>query len=160
MPEGPELHLASRFINQVCKQRAFDRIQKSDISKNPVVDSNFGKFTISATSRGKELKLTLTECIDINPEFEDEKKNSPRYIDIVFTFGLAGKFDFQSASELEKHAHLNFFTCDNGPKMVLSYIDYMRFGKWTPNADFSFKERGPCVLFEYEKFRQVLNTRG
>jgi len=149
MPEGPELHLAGRFINHVCKGRVFGRIFKSEISKCPPVTTDFPEFTILASSRGKELKLTLVENFDT----KTAHTNKPRLLDMLFTFGLAGKFDFQDASELEKHAHLNFFTCDKGPKMVLSFIDYMRFGKWKPNTDFSYKDRGPCVLTEYESFR-------
>lgn len=149
MPEGPELHLSSRFINSVCKGRVFGKIQKSDISKNPVVEPPAQSYIISASSRGKEIKLTLTECADNISQSTDPAKS----LDILFTFGLAGKFDFHEASELQKHAHLNFFTSDPGQKMVLSFVDYMRFGKWTPGADFSYKDRGPCVLLDYEKFR-------
>lgn len=154
MPEGPELHLAARFINHVCNGRVFGCIIKSEISKNPMVIPEFAQFTITATSRGKELKLSLTE----NFEQKITKTAQPKILGILFTFGLAGKFDFQDAAKLEKHAHINFFTCDSGPKQVLSFIDYMRFGKWTPNADFSYKERSPCVITEYQKFRYRLCT--
>ena len=72
--------------------------------------------------------------------------------EVLFTFGLAGKFDFCKPDEMQKHSHLNFYTEDSYPQMVLSFVDYMRFGKWTPNASWS-KDRGPCVLFEYGDFR-------
>ncbi|XP_052796677.1 endonuclease 8-like 1 [Mya arenaria] len=166
MPEGPELYLASRFINRVCKGRVFQTISKSEISKNPMImppcSHAFGKagqqtyFTISATSRGKELKITLLDVASSKNTTPSkcEFLDSQCKLDVLFTFGLAGKFDWLQAGQLEKHSHLNFFTCDNGPKMVLSFIDYMRFGKWTPGADFSFKARGPCTLLEYDRFRE------
>lgn len=158
MPEGPELHLASRFINNVCRGRVFGKIFKSDISKNPTVQPPAERYIISSSSRGKEIKLTLTEVLNNQKDGKGESKllltAKPKCLDILFTFGLAGKFDFHDASDLQKHAHLNFFTCDSGPEMVLSFVDYMRFGKWTPDADFS-KDRGPCVLFDYNNFRYV-----
>ncbi|XP_045216475.2 endonuclease 8-like 1 [Mercenaria mercenaria] len=154
MPEGPELHLASRFINNVCKGRLFGKILKSDISKNPVVHPPAERYTITASSRGKEIKVTLKDATNSLTESKDKFLNTQtKSLDILFTFGLAGKFDFQEATELQKHAHLNFFTRDSGPEMVLSFVDYMRFGKWSPGADFSLKERGPCVLFDYINFR-------
>ena len=149
MPEGPELHLASRFINKVCHGRLFGKINKSEISKNPMLKVPFSNFSISALSRGKELKLVLTNAV------KGESKGSPAHTentDVLFTFGLAGKFDFCTPDELQKHSHLMFFTNDTGPEMVLSFVDYMRFGKWTENSSWS-KDRGPCVLFEYADFR-------
>ena len=155
MPEGPELHLASRFINKVCSGRTFGKICKSDISKNPPVVAPFPKFHIAACSRGKEVKLIFTEAIDNAIKSGISKKNfSPKSenFEVLFTFGLAGKFDFCSPDEMQKHSHLSVYTADNEPQMVLSFVDYMRFGKWTPNATWS-KDRGPCVLFEYQDFR-------
>ncbi|KAL4227636.1 Nei endonuclease VIII-like 1 [Mactra antiquata] len=156
MPEGPELHLASRFINRVCSGRVFNKILKSEISKNPIVHPPADRFRISATSRGKEIKLTLTDAGDAGATNGKKKAVNPsvlRTLDIVFTFGLAGKFEFCQQELLHKHAHLKFYTNDGQSDMVLSFVDYMRFGKWTPNADFSFKDRGPCVLTDYDNFR-------
>ncbi|XP_062600952.1 endonuclease 8-like 1 [Saccostrea cucullata] len=147
MPEGPELHLASKFVNLVCKGRVFKGpIIKSEVSKHADVEFE-DEYTISATSRGKEMKLTLnTMCKD------NKSLNKSRSLDIVFQFGMSGKFDFYEATELKKHAHLNFFTKEE-PKMVLSFVDYRRFGKWQVGGEWS-KERGPCVLFEYQAFRK------
>lgn len=153
MPEGPELHLASKFVNLVCKGRIFTgKVVKSAVSTRQVeVEWNRPAYTIRASSRGKEMKLSL-QCV----KTKDQKPNSKYNVDgdsldIVFQFGMSGKFDFYEASELKKHAHLNFFTNDD-PKMVLSYVDYRRFGSWKPGGDWS-KERGPCVIFEYDRFR-------
>ncbi|KAL3866823.1 hypothetical protein ACJMK2_044085 [Sinanodonta woodiana] len=159
MPEGPELHLSSRFVNLVCKNRIFGgQIIKSDVSRQPVVEWEAPHYTISAESRGKEVKLTLTSQSDAqNDRLQTTSNEKPRTLNIVFQFGMSGKFDFYEAGELMKHAHLNFFTVDE-PKMVLSFVDYRRFGKWQVGADWS-EERGPCVLFEYPKFREnVLNN--
>jgi len=94
MPEGPELHLSSQFVNRVCQGRIFGRILKSEVSKNPVVSVDFEKFTICASSRGKELKLTLTE------NTEDECKIKPRNVkvcpetvDILLNFGMSGRLE-------------------------------------------------------------------
>ena len=153
MPEGPELHLSSRFINHVCRGRIFGKVFKSEISKNPIVIPPADRFTISSSSRGKEIKVTLTEANGNGGKGKKSGITEAKSLDILFTFGLAGKFDFHEASELQKHAHLNFFTCDSQAACVLSFVDYMRFGKWTPGVDFSTKDRGPCVLLDYSNFR-------
>ena len=153
MPEGPELHLASRFINQVCNGRVFGKIAKSEINKNPVVEAPSKAFSITASSRGKEIKLTLHEYLDKEEKPKEAKALEGKRLDILVTFGLAGKFEFVKPTELAKHAHLNFFTDDKQPEMVLSFVDYMRFGKWTPGSDFSYTDRGPCVLTDYTAFR-------
>lgn len=147
MPECPELHLASQFVNIVCKGRIFKGpVIKSEVSKLAEVDFN-GEYTISAASRGKEIKLTLV------PYGNGKKSaNKRKPLDIVFQFGMSGRFDFDKVAEMRKHAHLNFFTKDE-PRMVLSYVDPRRFGKWQVGGDWSTK-RGPCVLFEYDEFRR------
>ena len=152
MPEGPELYISSRFIKKVCDGRIFGKICKSEISKNPPVAAPFNKFTIDSCSRGKEVKLILTDADKNCCEAENKKSATSRSLEILFTFGLAGKFDFCCPNELQKHSHLCFYTADSGPEMVLSFVDYMRFGRWTINAPFS-KDRGPCVLFDYLNFR-------
>lgn len=146
MPECPELHLASQFVNIVCKGRIFKGpVIKSEVSKLAEVDFN-GEYTISAASRGKEIKLTLV------PYGNGKKSaNKRKPLDIVFQFGMSGRFDFDKVAEMRKHAHLNFFTKDE-PRMVLSYVDPRRFGKWQVGGYWSTK-RGPCVLFEYDEFR-------
>ena len=67
MPEGPELHMAARFINAVAKIKEFGgNIQKSEVSKkNPDVQFSAQKYSITAEARGKELKVMTKE--DQNP---------------------------------------------------------------------------------------------
>ncbi|XP_046366820.2 endonuclease 8-like 1 [Haliotis rufescens] len=156
MPEGPELHLASRFVNFVCKGRVFaGEIMKSEVHKSKDVSWEHEGYTISASSRGKELKLTLT-ALDDSPS-KDKKKPaiSPRSVDIMFQFGMSGKFHFCGIDEMEKHSHLNFYTKEeeDSHRNVLSFVDQRRFGKWSEGADWG-ADRGPCVMFEYPAFRQ------
>ncbi|CAH1796533.1 unnamed protein product [Owenia fusiformis] len=155
MPEGPELHMASRFVNHVCSDRMFSgAIFKSEVShKNPEIPWNEKSYTISATSRGKEVKLTL-HTMDNKTTKTSKPPKIPKSMDIIFRFGMSGKFQFTSDSpkDIHKHAHLQFFT-DGSPKKVLSFVDVRRFGKWEVNGDWG-KQRGPCVLFEYDAFRK------
>ncbi|XP_068243559.1 endonuclease 8-like 1 [Palaemon carinicauda] len=147
MPEGPEIFLASLFINTISKTRIYGgRVVKSEVStKNPDVDWDYEKYRISAVARGKELKVTLTEG-------EEEKKNA-KWIDILFRFGMSGSFKFTTVADLPKHAHLRFFTINEDKPMVLSFVDYRRFGRWEVGADWS-PERGPDPMWEYESFRE------
>jgi endonuclease VIII-like 1 len=155
MPEGPELNLSAQFVNQTCRGRVFSgQVLKSDVSRQPLVDWNEDAYMISAVSRGKELILTLHS---IPVDEKQSKEKASKSLDIVFQFGMSGKFDFYEATVLQKHAHLNFFTQNNNAnqvQMVLSFVDYRRFGKWQPGGSWS-PERGPCVLTEYLPFRWV-----
>uniref|UniRef100_A0A3B3RZR8 Nei-like DNA glycosylase 1 n=1 Tax=Paramormyrops kingsleyae TaxID=1676925 RepID=A0A3B3RZR8_9TELE len=57
MPEGPELHLASLFVNKVCTGLVFTgAVQKSAISKCPEVPFTSDAYSITAISRGKEVE--------------------------------------------------------------------------------------------------------
>lgn len=153
MPEGPELNLTAQFVNQTCRDRIFSgHVLKSAVSRRPDINWNEESYVITASSHGKELKLNLQS---ISSDTKQLKKIQNKTLDIIFQFGMSGKFDFYDASELQKHAHLNFFTKVSHPSdtpMVLSFVDYRRFGKWQPNGNWS-PERGPCVLTEYTAFR-------
>ncbi|XP_032655666.1 endonuclease 8-like 1 isoform X4 [Chelonoidis abingdonii] len=160
MPEGPELHLASRYINTVCAGLIFSgKVEKSEVSKNPEVLFESDAYLISATSRGKEIKLTLTPL-------KEEKNTLPgrgrdreglsqnglqQPMDLVFRFGMSGSFKLTSAAELPKHAHLRFYTKDS-PHRALCFVDVRRFGRWEVHGTWQ-PDRGPCVMVEYEKFR-------
>uniref|UniRef100_UPI00398E7B46 endonuclease 8-like 1 isoform X2 n=1 Tax=Pristiophorus japonicus TaxID=55135 RepID=UPI00398E7B46 len=154
MPEGPELHLASRFVNRVCSGAVFSgKVEKSAVSKNCEVPFECDAYVISAASRGKEVKLTLTPIKeeDVKPPALERTKGLPGPMDIVFRFGMSGSFKLTSEEEVPKHAHLKFFT--NGrPRQVLCFVDARRFGSWEVHGTWQL-DRGPCVMFEYEKFR-------
>ena len=167
MPEGPELFLAGRYVNQVCANRVFTgKVIKSAVSlKNPDIPWDEDCYKISATSRGKEVKLTLTqiESDSKNGEIKSKPKGAKsaklnNFLEILFRFGMSGKFKCQPLEDYqnEKHAHLNFFSTDN---MVLSFIDYRRFGRWEVTSDWG-PNRGPCVIQEPESFRCLYNQLG
>lgn len=145
MPEGPEIYNAAQVVNSVCQGKIFSgKVVKSEVStKNPDIDWDEPAYTITGVSRGKEVKL----CLTAQPEGKKKMKN----IDIIFHFGMSGKFELQNKSEMAKHSHLNFFMRDENK--VLSFIDYRRFGKWKVTSEWDVK-RGPCVLQDYKAFRQ------
>ncbi|XP_064609692.1 endonuclease 8-like 1 [Liolophura sinensis] len=152
MPEGPELHLASRFVTDIGRKYIFNgKVEKSAVStKNPDVDWDARSYVISAQSRGKEVKLTLTEWENRDDKSKLNVETKPKCMDILFRFGMSGKFTFTKCDEKPKHAHLNFFTAKDN--MVLSFVDYRRFGRWEVDGNWS-TGRGPCVIQEYTEFR-------
>lgn len=132
-------------------------VQKSEVSKNPEVSFSCPAYTIIATSRGKEVRLTLT------PQKSDSAQgrcrrgktgqvNQVQTMDIVFRFGMSGFFRFTTEAELPKHSHLRFYTNEK-PCRVLSFVDTRRFGSWQPNGTWQLN-RGPCIMFEYLSYRE------
>jgi len=136
--------MAARFINQVAKHHKFGgRIVKSEVStKNPDVNFEAKSYLISAETRGKELKVFL-----------EDKKDSKSKTHLLFRFGMSGCFKFTPVEDLPKHAHLRFFTLEEKPQQVLSFVDYRRFGRWELEGDWG-KDRGPDPIFDYENFRK------
>lgn len=154
MPEGPELHLASHYVNKVCDGVVFTgAVRKSEVSKCPDVPFTCEAYHITATSRGKEVKLTLTP-IKSDSKHRVKRGQADQPMDIVFHFGLSGYFRFSAEDELPKHAHLCFYTKEKSCR-VLSFVDMRRFGTWQPSASWK-PDRGPCVMFEYSSFRFVM----
>lgn len=152
MPEGPELHLASLYVNRVCNGVVFTgAVRKSEVSKNPDVAFSCETYSISATSRGKEVKLTLTPTGDESKR-RVKAREADQPMDIVFRFGMSGFFRMTAEEELPKHAHLCFSTKEK-PRRVLSFVDTRRFGSWHPNGTWQ-ADRGPCIIFEYKSFRE------
>ena len=143
MPEGPEIHIAARFINSVASKYRFGgRIDKSEVStKNPDVLWSAEQYSIRAETRGKELKIHLADSSD--PE-------SRTYL--LFRFGMSGCFKLSAVSELPKHAHLRFRTVGADPPLALCFVDYRRFGRWELGGDWG-ADRGPDPIFEYPAFR-------
>uniref|UniRef100_A0ABM0MFT2 DNA-(apurinic or apyrimidinic site) lyase n=1 Tax=Saccoglossus kowalevskii TaxID=10224 RepID=A0ABM0MFT2_SACKO len=153
MPEGPEIHLACRFVNHVCSNRIFSgKVVKSVVSKCDDVSFDCESYTVSASARGKEMQLALhpNSSLLVNKE-KKYKTSSGNMTKILFRFGMSGSFHFSSINELHKHAHLKFFTKET-PPMVLSFVDTRRFGRWEVNSDWS-KDRSPDPMFEYQVFR-------
>ncbi|KAI7811879.1 endonuclease 8-like 1 [Triplophysa rosa] len=154
MPEGPELHLASLFVNRVCEGVVFTGpVEKSDVSKCPEVPFCCDAYRIKAQSRGKETRLTLTPIKNDDDEKSKVDQNqSQQPVDVVFRFGMSGFFRFTTVDELPKHAHLRFYTNET-PRKALSFVDPRRFGGWQPNGSWQ-ADRGPCIIFEYQSFRE------
>uniref|UniRef100_A0A9L0SM47 Nei like DNA glycosylase 1 n=1 Tax=Equus caballus TaxID=9796 RepID=A0A9L0SM47_HORSE len=146
MPEGPELHLASRFVNEACGGLVFGGcVEKSPISRNPEVPFESSAYRISASARGKELRLTLSPLPGAQPPQEP--------LALVFRFGMSGSFQLVPRDMLPPHAHLRFYTAPPGPRLALCFVDIRRFGHWDLGGEWQ-PGRGPCVLLEYEQFRE------
>lgn len=157
MPEGPELHLASVFVNTACAGVIFTgAVEKSEVSKGAEVPFASDAYRISATARGKEVRLTLAPVkTDTRKEGKSGLNHAPMHV--VFRFGMSGYFRFTAASELPKHSHLRFYTNED-PQRVLSFVDVRRFGSWQHNGNWQ-KDRGPCVMLEYKSFGWGLFTQ-
>uniref|UniRef100_A0A8I3WWQ1 Nei like DNA glycosylase 1 n=2 Tax=Callithrix jacchus TaxID=9483 RepID=A0A8I3WWQ1_CALJA len=149
MPEGPELHLASQFVNEACRALVFGGcVEKSPVSRNPEVPFESSAYRISASARGKELRLTLSPLPGAQPPQEP--------LALVFRFGMSGSFQLVPRGELPRHAHLRFYTAPPGPQLALCFVDIRRFGHWDLGGKWQ-PGRGPCVLQEYEQFRGILD---
>ncbi|NXV73601.1 NEIL1 Endonuclease, partial [Atlantisia rogersi] len=112
----------------------------SAVGRGPEVPFSSEAYRISATSRGKELRLALVP-LGAGPSQ-----------DLVFRFGMSGSFRLCPAAQLPRHAHLRFLTREDPPR-ALCFIDVRRFGSWRL-GDAWQPDRGPCVLSEYQAFRE------
>ncbi|KAK2539225.1 Neil1 [Columba livia] len=141
MPECPELHLAGRYINEACGGLVFSGgVERSAVGRGPEVPFRSEAYRISATARGKELRLTLAP---LGPGAAQ---------DLVFRFGMSGSFRLCPAAELPRHAHLRFLTSESAPR-ALCFVDVRRFGSWRLGDAWQL-DRGPCVVSEYQAFRE------
>ena len=141
MPELPELHLNSQFVSTSCHGKLFSgKVVKSEVSKCKEVGFSSASYSITSQSRGKEMALVL-QC-NLVPS---------NRVRILFRFGMSGRFSFSSASEIPKHAHLQFFTAATMPHHVLSFVDVRRFGSWHVMEGWG-EERGPDPVFENKEF--------
>ncbi|XP_054954459.1 endonuclease 8-like 1 isoform X11 [Pan paniscus] len=147
MPEGPELHLASQFVNEACRALVFGGcVEKSSVSRNPEVPFESSAYRISASARGKELRLILSPLPGAQPPQEP--------LALVFRFGMSGSFQLVPREELPRHAHLRFYTAPPGRRLALCFVDIRRFGRWDLGGKWQ-PGRGPCVLQEYQQFRTL-----
>ncbi|NXH38363.1 NEIL1 Endonuclease, partial [Dicaeum eximium] len=122
----------------------------SAVGRGPEVPFRSEAYGISAVARGKELRLTLSAL--------DPAAGHPPQ-DLVFRFGMSGSFRLCPAAELPRHAHLRFLTRESPPR-ALCFVDPRRFGSWRL-GDAWQAERGPCVVSEYQAFREnVLKNLG
>ncbi|NXA99802.1 NEIL1 Endonuclease, partial [Cnemophilus loriae] len=115
----------------------------SAVGRGPEVPFRSEAYGISAVARGKELRLTLSAL---------DPAAGPPPQDLVFRFGMSGSFRLCPAAELPRHAHLRFLTRESPPR-ALCFVDPRRFGSWRL-GDAWQPERGPCVVSEYQAFRE------
>lgn len=141
MPELAELAIMADFVNSYAKGVTFHKIEKSPVSKVKTDLNVFagGPFTVSASSRGKEMLLTL--------ERENEKKH------LLISMGMSGNVmadaNVTETCVLPKHAHLRIY----GQGTVICLVDPRRFAKWSWKEGFS-ENRGPCPVKEHKEFRK------
>ncbi|XP_055134320.2 uncharacterized protein [Symphalangus syndactylus] len=152
MPEGPELHLASQFVNEACRALVFGGcVEKSSVSRNPEVPFESSAYRISASAGSKELRLILSPLPGAQPPQEP--------LVLFFCFGMSGSFQLVPREQLPRHAHLRFYTAPPGPRLALCFVDIRRFGHWDLGGKWQ-PGRGPCVLQEYQQFRVSLCCPG
>ena len=118
MPEGPEIHIAARFINNTAKHHRFGgSIDKSEVStKNPTVEWSAKEYNIRAEARGKELKIHVVDV-----------KNKTSKTHLLLRFGMSGCFKFSDADDMPKHAHLRFYTINSKKKQVRPAVNRYYF---------------------------------
>uniref|UniRef100_A0A8B9TLQ5 Nei like DNA glycosylase 1 n=1 Tax=Anas platyrhynchos TaxID=8839 RepID=A0A8B9TLQ5_ANAPL len=121
MPEGPELALAGRYINEACGGLVFSGgAERSAVGRGPEVPFRSEAYRLGAA--------------------------------LVFRFGMSGGFRLRPAASPPRHAHLRFLTRESPPR-ALCFVDARRFGSWRL-GDAWQPGRGPCVLSEYQAFRE------
>jgi endonuclease VIII-like 1 len=144
MPELAELKLTSDYVNSVSAGKSFHSIVKNPEHKWKDIQQDIDmEFSITAESRGKELRLLLTES---NADSEFIQKS------LMMTMGMGGRFQWVPAGETVKHTHLSFLSSDGGH---LAFVDIRRFGKW--NWGNWNPSRGPDPTTEYFLFCHNIN---
>jgi endonuclease VIII-like 1 len=139
MPELAELRLTADYINQEANGRIFTKIKKNPVHKGADIfeDIDF-PFTLSAESRGKELRLEITSVPTNAP---DKKVHH-----LMMGMGMAGHFNWVPPGTISKHSHLKFVTEDG----TLDFVDVRRFGNWKwGNWN---KDRGPDPTVQFQDF--------
>ena len=154
MPEGPELYKAASFLNHIASQHIFKRVRllKEPSHKHPLIPWTKPRFSLAGEARGKEIRITFTEL-----SLKDEVKNDkliPETLNILLTFGMAGRFAMTKTDETRKHSLLMLDTTDDE---TFSFVDTRHFGRWILTDQWSPPtKRGPSIITEYELFRKYL----
>jgi len=141
MPELAELKLTADYVNKQSRDRIFHLVKKQEYHKGEDIFSCLDfPFIIEASSRGKELMLTISTA----PEFATEDNMQVKHL--MMTMGMGGCFKWVPKNEEQKHAHIHFISDDG----YLAFVDIRRFGKWKWghwNID-----RGPDPTLDYTAF--------
>jgi endonuclease VIII-like 1 len=143
MPELAEVKIMSEFINQKSRGVVFRAINVSEhvVKRMPLEHSEaWSNFYITALSRGKELRITLTDTLSYYEQ------------NISFTMGMSGNWVWIPDGDFfPKHTHL-IFRSEIG---CLALVDMRRFAKWKWTDRWNYN-RGPCPVAESESFPHYL----
>ncbi|KAL5269035.1 hypothetical protein ACHWQZ_G002756 [Mnemiopsis leidyi] len=155
MPEGPELYKAATFLNHIATQHIFKKVRllQKPSNKHPRIPWSKPQFSLSGEARGKEIRITFSE-IPLKNEVDSkaDTKLVPETLNILLTFGMAGRFSFTKTEDVKKHSLLMFDTTDDH---TFSFVDTRHFGRWILTDEWSPpKKRGPSIITEYDLFRQ------
>ena len=180
MPEGPEIRIASLFINQVASTHTFGgKVLKGEkATKLADVPFEATEYTLNAESRGKELKVTYSThssktliplLYHFNHTFNGYSFYQPAQVHLkdistkrkkttknavqhlLFRFGMSGCFKLTDNAENSIPKHAHLRFITKDGKKMLSFVDYRRFGKWEINGEWG-KDRGPDPISNYEVF--------
>ena len=155
MPEGPELYKAATFLNHIASQHVFKKVRllQQPSHKHPLIPWTKPKFSLAGEARGKEIRITFTE-VSLKDEVKSDKGKGfvPETLNVLLTFGMAGRFAFTKSDETKKHSLLMFDTTDDH---TFSFVDTRHFGRWILTDNWSPPDkRGPSIISEYEMFRK------
>eukprot|EP00047_Mylnosiga_fluctuans_P012077 m.24373 g.24373 ORF g.24373 m.24373 type:complete len:479 (+) comp4002_c0_seq1:226-1662(+) len=158
MPEGPEIHWMSSFINKHARggEELFSHVSRSALAtherKHPPIPipESWEHFTIRATARGKELRVVLHGMREGAAAGE---------IPILFRAGMTGNFRLkEDGEEFEKHDHLRLHIA--GTDRAICFVDPRRFGSWQTTAAWGDdEERGPDLVHERALAVENIRTR-
>ena len=141
MPEIAEVRLTAEWVTQINAQRTITAVEYGKFNKLKHLEPlEVVGQTLSATSRGKELKLQLGSH------------------SVVLTLGMTGSFrDFTEQPTQSNvawtHSHVKFQMSDGA---WFTWCDVRRFGR-SQGTDWSEK-RGPDLLDEPRKFKANILT--
>ena len=155
MPEGPELYKAATFLNHIASLHIFKKVRllQRPSDKHPKIPWSKPRFSLAGEARGKEIRITFSE-VPLKDEVDSKKdtKFVPETLNILLTFGMAGRFAFTKTDEIQKHSLLMFDTTDDH---TFSFVDTRHFGRWITTDEWSSpSKRGPSIITEYDLFRE------
>lgn len=137
MPELPEIYQYATRVNSNAATVVFDRVVfASNVKESSKFSVPKSSFKIFASTRGKQLQLTLTSNND---------SNNSNTVSIVIGFGLVGIFKlFSSESELPSEFRFALVSSSN---CVLALCDTMKMASWKLGTFDT--DRGLFSLFSY-----------
>lgn len=140
MPEWAEVRISADFINTNSEGKLFTNLFHVEKGNQPLLDSNYTNFTISADTNGKELILKINQ------------------IPIYIFMGMSGGWKYLPTEDWNsvKFTRLRF---DDNTGMTLSLYGGFLGPKYSLGKPFKGSKRGPDVVKEFELFKQnVLNN--